>query len=139
MKRFALPLLMTLSAAACAAMSGGPAPTASMLIGSEWLLVEGQADGAADRFRATLAFPEPGRVAGSGGCNRFGAAADFEGRTVSIRQLVATRRVCPPQVMAHEIRYLAALGAAERIAIEGEMLLLFTKNAAQPLRFARIR
>jgi len=139
MRSFTLPLLMTLSAAACATMSGGPASTASSLVGTEWLLVEGQADDASDRYRATLAFPQAGRVAGSGGCNRFGAAADFDGRTVSISQLVTTRRACPPQVMAHENRYLAALGATERIATDGEMLLLFTKNATQPLRFTRIR
>lgn len=138
MTRFLLPPLLALSAAACAAVPGG-LPPATALVGTEWLLEDLPGLQDADRVRATLAFPERGRVAGHGGCNRFGGEAGFDGASVRFARLVATRRACAPAVMAQERLYLTALEAAERVAVDGDVLRVFSGATAQPLRFGRIR
>jgi heat shock protein HslJ len=138
MTRFALLCLLALSAA-CETVTGGSSPSAASLQGSEWLLEDLAGAGVVERVRSTLAFPDPGRVAGNGGCNRFGGEARFESGAVRISQLAATRRACPPAVMDQEQRYLAALQRVERLALDGPYLLAYPADEPRPLRFSRIR
>jgi len=161
-RMFALYAVLILLAAGCgghetqkipdAERPGGtPANTASEatmdLIGSEWLLEDLAGGRVLDNVQATIAFPEPGRVAGVGSCNRFngpctlGDIAVMGGigsATLTLGPLATTRKACVPAVGEQEQRYLAALQAAERIEIEGRTLRVFTKGAEQPLRYARI-
>ena len=140
--------------------STGTASGATMdLIGSEWLLDDMPGGRVLDNVQATLEFPEPGRVAGSGSCNRFngpctlGDIAVTSGEdasrgvggvgrggraTFSVGALATTRKACVPAVGEQEQRYLAALQAAERIEIEGRTLRVYTKGAEQPLRYTRL-
>ena len=170
-RMFALYAVLILLAAGCgghetqkipdAENPGGiPANTASEatmdLIGSEWLLEDLAGGRVLDNVQATIAFPEPGRVAGVGSCNRFngpctlgtiavtggeGGSRDSAvsgGATFSVGPLATTRKACVPAVGEQEQRYLAALQAAERIEIEGRTLRVYTKGAEKPLRYARI-
>lgn len=146
MRHFVTPILM-LALAACAsapamttAKTGGTvtAPTAESLLGTEWLLEDLGGAGVMDRVQATLAFLEAGRVAGSGSCNRFtGSATIGSDGTFKVGQLASTRRACVPAVMDQETKYLKALESAERIALEGPYLLVFSKGLEKPLRFTR--
>ena len=145
MKQVALILFLAL--AACAS---GPAqtpakmaettatPTAQSLLGTEWLLEDLGGAGVLEGVQATLAFPEAGRVAGSGSCNRFtGSATIGPDSAFSVGQLASTRRACEPAVMDQETIYLGALESAERIALEGPYLLVFSKDLEKPMRFTR--
>ena len=85
----------------------------------------------------TLVFPELGKVAGSGSCNRFVGAAEIGEGTIRFGELATTRRACLPAVMDQETRYLKALEDAERIVVEGPYLLIYSKGIEKPLRFTR--
>jgi heat shock protein HslJ len=138
---------LALALAACAtdpspSAAGRPAiamttPTTQELLGTEWLLEDLAGAGVIDRAEATLAFPEAGRAAGSGSCNRFTGAVDIGTGTMRFGPIAVTRRACVPAVMDQETKYLKALQAAERIARDGPYLLLYSKGLDRPLRFTR--
>ncbi len=114
------------------------APKAESLLGTEWLLEDLGGTGVLDRVQATLAFPEAGRVAGSGSCNRFtGSGTIGADGAFKVGQLASTRMACVPAVMDQETKYLMGLQSAERIALEGPYLLVFSKGMEKPLRFTR--
>jgi heat shock protein HslJ len=142
MKRLLLLSLLALSAAACETVGGESAsgtPGAASLVGTEWLLADLSGAGIVETVRSTLAFTEPGRVGGSGGCNRFGGEVRFDGTSVQFVRLVSTRRACTPPVMDQERRYLSALERVDRLTIDGPHLLAYPKDAAAPLRFTRLK
>jgi hypothetical protein len=61
-------------------------PNASPLspTGSEWLLEDLGGSGVIDHIQATLAFPEAGKVAGNGSCNRFFGPAKVSGDAIKL-------------------------------------------------------
>ena len=113
------------------------APAAQSLLGTEWLLEDLGGRGVLDRVEATLAFPEAGRVTGNGSCNRFTGSVEIGGGTIRFWQVASTRRACVPAVMDQEAKYLKALEGAERFAMEGPWLLIYSKGLEKPLRFTR--
>jgi len=93
-----------------------PDSTIISLPGSEWRLVDLAGTPAIPDSKATLAFPEAGRVAGNGSCNRFTGSLAISGDTLKIGALASTRMACMANnVSAQEDSYLKALGAAEVI------------------------
>ena len=84
---------------------------------------------------ATLAFPELGKVAGNGSCNRFFGGATVEADRIHIEPLAGTKMACMPSAMAQETRYLTALQAAQRFERQGNTLVIHAEGADQPLRF----
>lgn len=91
-------------------------------------------------INATLAFPEAGRVAGNGSCNRFTGTVVIAGDTLKMGPLASTRMACiDSSVSAQEDRYLRALGAATRYAYREPHLLIYAKGYDNPLRFKRAR
>jgi heat shock protein HslJ len=90
-----------------------------------------------DRVQATLAFPEAGRAAGSGSCNRFTGSVEIGNGEIRFGQFATTRRACVPAVMDQKGKYLKGLGEAERVAMEGPHLLIYSKGLEKPLRFTR--
>ena len=113
--------------------------TPEKLVGSQWLLEDLGGAGVLDRVQATLAFPQPGQVAGNASCNRFSGPIIDNGGVLKVGPLASTRMGCAPAVNAQETRYLAALEGVERIATEGVYLLVYTKAATKPLRYTRIK
>ncbi|WP_375056768.1 META domain-containing protein [Zobellella sp. DQSA1] len=114
-----------------------PEPTAP-LPGSQWRLEDLGGRGVLDRVPVTLAFPEPGRVAGFASCNLFGGSADIDGEQIRIGGLVATQKSCTEAVEHQERRYLAALAGTERFTTLGPFLYLHGPDYPQPLKFIRI-
>ena len=88
-----------------------------------------------DYVRATLEFPERGRVAGSGSCNRFFGSAIVTGDSLQVGQIGTTRMACADSVAGQERRYLAALEGATRFALDGPSLLVYSSGLERPLRF----
>jgi heat shock protein HslJ len=137
---FLIVALLGLVLAGCAA--GVPAHTAAGgeaggLVGTAWRLEELGGAGVLDRVEATLEFPEAGKVAGSGSCNRFFGTVSISGEAIEISPLGSTRMACPEAMMNQEGRYLKALQDAERFTRDGSTLLIYCKGMAKPLRFVR--
>ena len=130
----AAPALMALSACA---MPGAPA--AAPLVGSEWRLEDLAGAGVIDRAQATLAFPEPGRVAGNGSCNRFFGSYTLINDRIAFGQMGSTRMACAGAVAEQEGRYMAALQKAQRVQVQGSTLLLSVEGQDKPLRFSRTK
>lgn len=102
------------------------------LPGTGWRLVSLEDDGgvmeALDAAEITLAFDHQGRVAGSGGCNRFfgGIETTAEGK-LSLGPLGSTQMACEEDINDRELRFLRGLesceitaGTRERLELHGE-------------------
>jgi heat shock protein HslJ len=136
--RMATALAVSLAAAGCAhsqetAMSKSSA--LPDLVGTEWVLADFGGSGVSPGSEATLAFPQSGRVAGKSFCNRFTGSAQMTAEKVSFGQMASTRMACLPELMDRETRFLKALADAQRIAMDGPDLLLYSKGMEKPLRF----
>jgi putative lipoprotein len=116
----------------------GHATTAG-LSGTTWLLEDLGGAGVLDRVEATLEFPEVGKVAGKGSCNRFFGSVEISGASISFGPLGSTRMACMEAVMNQETKYLGALQGAERFRIDGTTLLVYARGLDRPLRFIRTR
>ncbi|MFV0290788.1 MAG: META domain-containing protein [Mangrovibacterium sp.] len=58
--------------------------------------------------RAYVAFVDGKRVGGSSGCNNFSGAMEFDGKVVSIGEIMATRKMCPNMEFEQQITQLLA-------------------------------
>ncbi|WP_088890379.1 META domain-containing protein [Leptolyngbya ohadii] len=78
-----------------------------------------------------------GRIAGSGGCNRFMGGYETEGNQLKIGPLASTFMACQPAVMSQESTYLKALQGAQRYEITDDGLTIFyeTEEGEGVLRF----
>lgn len=108
------------------------------LAGTEWLLEDLGGAGVIDNIQATLTFPEAGKTAGMGSCNRFFGPADIAGSAIKLGPLGLTRMACSMAVMNQETKYLDALQAAERFEWKEPYLLIYCKGFEKPLRFTRM-
>jgi putative lipoprotein len=114
-----------------------PGSPAQDQLSGAWLLEDIGGTGVIDNAQATLEFPEPGRAAGRGSCNQFSGSVTVTGSALAFGPLASTQMACAPAVMDQESRYLKALQAAERYALEGAYLLIYAKGVEKPLRFTR--
>ncbi len=78
-----------------------------------------------------------GRVAGSGGCNRFNGGYKTTGNQLKIGPLASTFKACQQPVMDQETKYLKALQAATRFEVTDQGLQIFyqTDQGEGVLRF----
>jgi heat shock protein HslJ len=111
--------------------------SAGGLVGTVWRLEDLGGDGVLDRVEATLEFPEEGRAAGNGSCNRFFGPVRIERESISFGALGSTRMACAEPVGNQEAKYLEALQGAERFALDGSTLSIYSKGMEKPLRFTR--
>ncbi|MGH7718283.1 MAG: YbaY family lipoprotein [Gemmatimonadaceae bacterium] len=105
------------------------------LVGTTWRLEDLGGTGVLDRVEATLAFPEVGKVAGSGSCNRFFGTVEISGESIRFGPLGSTRMACVEAVGIQEGKYLKALQDAARFTLDGSTLLIYSKGMEKPLRF----
>jgi heat shock protein HslJ len=109
------------------------------LAGGEWALEDLAGSGVVENSHATLSFPEDGKVAGNGSCNRFFGTAEIHDNTVRISPLGATRMMCAEPMMNQETKYMSALQDAERFEWKDPYLLIYCKGLEKPLRFTRAK
>jgi putative lipoprotein len=122
-----------------AAVPGGtPTPPAG-LVGTRWTLEDLGGAGVIEEASATLEFPEPGKVAGSGSCNRFFGTFTINENAISISPLGTTRMACAEAVAMQEVSYIRALKSAEHYALRGAVLLIYVRGMQSPLRFITAR
>lgn len=135
-------MLMACASQSGAAGGGGaPFPTATSLASSEWVLVDlGGTPVPEDSRKATLVFFEPGKVSGNGSCNRFTGPLEVgELGVMKIGPLASTKMACLPPLDTQESAYLAALQKAERLGMDGELLVIYSQGLEKPLRFKRTK
>lgn len=113
-------------------------PNTQSLLGSEWLLEKLAGDSVIEGTTAKIGFPEAGKVAGNGSCNRFSGKVEIGDGTIAVGPLASTRMACPPAVSDQETKFLRALEGATRLAADGPDLLIYSKDLDQPLRFSRL-
>jgi len=109
------------------------------LTGTQWLLEDLGGAGVIDNIQSTLTFPEAGKTAGNGSCNRFFGPAEIIGSAIKLGPLGSTRMACPMAVMNQEAKYIDALQAAERFEWKAPYLLIYCKGFEKPLRFRRMK
>jgi heat shock protein HslJ len=114
-------------------------PGAAYFLGSEWGLKNLGGTPVNSDAVPTLSFLEAGKVSGNASCNRFTGPVELGGGTIHIGTLATTRMACLPDIAPQESAYLTALQNAERVVIEGQELLLYTRSLEKPLRFERRR
>jgi heat shock protein HslJ len=127
----------TAPAAATAAAAAASKADTFNLVGTDWVLENLAGGEVAPNVRATLSFPEAGKVAGNGSCNRFFGQSQIAGTEIKLGPLGSTRMACPEPLMSQETKYLNALQAAERYKWEDPYLLIYCKELEKPLRFTR--
>ncbi len=116
-----------------------PAFAAEDLVGSHWRAEDIGGAGVMDRGQPTLQIMPEGRIAGSGGCNRYTGAGTLANGKATIGQLASTRMACPPTAMNQEAKFLAALASATRYEVRRDgLLILMDPNGLPVLRFSRI-
>ena len=138
-----LSLFLLLLCASCNNPKANPpktsAPAKISLPGTSWVLTDLVGTPALPGGKATLAFPEAGRVAGNGSCNRFTGSVTIANDSLKMGPLASTRMACiDNDVSKQEDTYLKALGAATRYAYEAPYLLIYAEGFAEPLRFTRV-
>jgi heat shock protein HslJ len=107
------------------------------LVGTSWRLEDILGRGVVDNVEATLEFPEEGRVAGKGSCNRYFGPVVISGQSIKFGNLGSTMMACPDAVMNQERDYFKALETAERFEVEGIVLKIYCRGAEKPLRFVK--
>jgi heat shock protein HslJ len=124
------------AATAAAAQAAAKADTFN-LVGSDWVLEDLAGSGVVTGVRATLSFPEAGKIAGNGSCNRFFGASEIAGTEIKFTGLGFSRMACPEPILNQETKYLNALQAAERYEWKDPYLLIYSNGVDKPLRFTR--
>ncbi|MCU4653673.1 META domain-containing protein [Roseibacterium sp. SDUM158016] len=85
-----------------------------LFAGREWVVEDIEGMGVIDASRVTLLFDREGRVAGSGGCNRWFSSYELTGEGLSFGQAGSTMMACPDALMTQERRFFDALGRVIR-------------------------
>jgi heat shock protein HslJ len=114
------------------------APVPEELVGSEFLLEDLGGRGVMDNLQSTLKFESAEQVVGNGGCNRYFGSVEVKGDSIKFGPLGATQRMCPETVMDQEMRFLAALGKAYRIAMDGPYLYIHSQADDTTLKFTKL-
>jgi heat shock protein HslJ len=101
-----------------------------------WILRE--LDGSKVDQLQTLTLQNDGtRVSGNAGCNQFQGPASIHAGRMSVGALASTRKMCEPELMEDEQRYLAALERVQQIRVTDTELVLDDINGATILVFVR--
>ena len=128
-------LIAVLALAGC--QSAPPVGADNPLVGTAWLAWDINGRGPGDKTYATLVF-NPGRISGSGGCNRFSGVLDVKAEAWQASDIALTRMECAPELMKEEASFIGALEAARSHKIEGGVLTLLDESGAVRLRLVHL-
>ncbi len=128
--RIALAVLLL---AACASPGATPTPAAELDLEGSWELTAGTDVPIVDDYPITLAFTGS-EFSGVAACNQYGGRVSLAGGDFSMSEMFKTDMGCEPDVLAAEEGYVAALRAVDRVAREGDELVLTGPDVE--LRFA---
>jgi len=123
-----LLILLTSLLAAC-----GPDETISGYAGTDTVWTLQELDGNPFPHRATLSFPEEGRVSGQAPCNRYFGAQTAPYPWFKAEGLGSTKMACP--ALAQEQAFFDALSAMTLAEVSGPVLIL-SNDAGREMVFA---
>ena len=135
MRRILIALALA-GACACERQSAPVAPPVK-LWNTAWRLEDLGGLGVIRDAEATLEFPEEGKAAGRGTCNRFFATAAVTGDAIRFSEIGSTRMACAEPLASQEANYLKALESADSFVIEGNSLAIHSRDLPAPLLFSR--
>ncbi len=95
--------------------------------GQTWVLQE--LDGAPFAARATLVFPEAGKIAGQAPCNRYSGTQKAPYPWFETGPIVATEMACPD--LDKEVRFFQALENMSLVEVSGNTLILSNDKGDQ--------
>src|ERR1044071_6127478 len=124
-------LIAVLALAGC--QSAPPVGSENPLVGTAWLAWDINGRGPGNKTYATLGF-NPGRISGSGGCNRFSGALEVKADAWQASDIALTRQECAPELMKEEASFIEALESARAHRVEGGLLTLRGDSGVVPLR-----
>jgi len=130
-----LPLLAVFALAGC--QSAPSVAPENPLVGTAWLAWDINGQGPGGKTYATLVF-NPGRISGSGGCNRFSGTLDVKADAWQASDIAVTRQECAPELMKEEASFLEALESARSHRVEGGLLTLIDESGAVRLRLVHL-
>jgi heat shock protein HslJ len=109
--RLALALILIAMIPACSTnrISGQGSEHRSAPPPGPWILMALLEDNQVPAIRITLAVDQQGRLSGEAGCNRWMGEWVLTEAGVSLAPVATTRKICPPEVMELETRFLDAL------------------------------
>ena len=137
---FAVAAILMHSCGASNKPAATPPPKETFnLPGTDWILADVAGIPALPGGKATLTFPDVGRVAGNASCNRFSGTMLVTGNAIKMGPLAMTRMACADNdINRQEDIYMKALGAAVRYSYENPDLLIYAEGYEKPLRFTRV-
>jgi putative lipoprotein len=115
-------------------------PPQASLIGTSWLAEDIGGRDVMDRAQTTISFEPEGRVAGSGGCNRYFGAVTIKGDAITFgKKLGATMMACVPALMDQERKFFDALAATRSYRFDdpGHKLVFLGEDGALLVRFSQ--
>jgi heat shock protein HslJ len=143
---FALALLVSSGCSSGAGSSANPSSTGAdngkALEGMVWKATEiaGVTTVLAEKGAEVTAAFAAGELSGSGGVNRYTAAYETKaGDLIQIAQPAATLMAGPPESMAQEQAYFAALTRATKFAVTADSLTLMDDQGATLVRYAVVQ
>jgi heat shock protein HslJ len=87
-----------------------------------------------ERSHLTITLGEDGRAYGSAGCNHWFASYSRDGDKLNFGQAGATRKMCAPELMEQEQRFLETLSQVQRWDVSGIDQLRLWPAAGKPIR-----
>lgn len=128
-------LTLGLALGACAHGAGGP--TASALLGPEWVVEDIGGRGIIDDSRVTLAFDTEGRSGGKGSCNTYGAGYETDGDKITFEQPFSTMMACAEALMNQERAFFDLLPQIRRFDIADDGALILTAEDGRTITARR--
>lgn len=113
----------------------GSNPVGSSAVkGIVWRLTALGAKDADPDVTTTLIFQEDGSFSGSGGCNRIGGSAKFDGAALKMSDVLSTMMACEDAKSTQEREFLEVLPKVASHAVDGDTLVLMDSAGAAVAR-----
>lgn len=110
---------------------------ASLLIGSDWQVVEIAGTTPVEDSEASIRFDEESRVTGQGSCNRYMGSYRLSGEGLGVSRLASTKMACAEELMDQEQRFLQLLGQTQRFDIDDDGALILHAEDGRTIRAVR--
>jgi len=114
----------------------GGEPSA-LLHGKEWVVEEVNHAGVIEGSRLTIGFGSDQRLSGRAGCNTYSGSYRLTGESLTVENVVATKKACAPALMQQEQMFLQVLAAVQRFELDNSGGLILQAKDGRTLTARR--